>query len=790
MTAIFVAGCGSGGGGGGGAAAGTPAITYSGLTTPAMVTSANAGHFFAIIWNGGASAQGPAEAKAATGAKGATAATAATRAAPAGRPGEAIASLAGKTIRQQWRSAKVIPAGWHSIRNAVPINETVPGMVSGTLQITGSIDDSTGTGRLSMSYRQFNDGDGYTYDGVTVVVINAYNPALGAISDGTLTTDLLRASSATTDISISGTLRMQVDQLSSTQTLTFNLSGQDNLAQEGFRFENFIQTATFDNWWNPGSVSETLQGRCYLSSFGYVDVSTLVAYLYSDVRSYPGSGGPLMMRGAQNSSARITPLSATFIKLEVDADGNDAYESKYSYAWNDLDGGPVIAPPTAAAGPDLSVGTGDTVTLDGGGSSDILAYPITFNWTITSKPPGSTAAFDNPASATPSFFVDLPGTYTVTLVVNNGLVDGAPDQVVITATGPPNSNLFRAYVKFPVGSDPRSIAIGDVNGDGRNDVVLATSSYFDPDNDYKIFVFPQNSAGGFDAPVKYPGGNGNSIAVADLNNDGRQDVVFTTDNGIGVMYQNAAGTLDPMVFYASNHQSFSNAYKLKTGDFNHDGRTDVVSIDWGTQSQDVDVYLQNGGGTLNTPVSYTVTHGGWDKLAVGDVNGDGMTDIVVMSGQLLLPNVGVLIQRADGTFDPAVYHSVGGNELTTGVAVGDVNGDSLQEIAVVYGGNAGRLAIFPQNSDTVFVYPSYDSPDAMAVADLNADARNDIAVIHTGWNKVGVYLQNAAGTLGTEELYPLPYAPRDLAIGDVNGDGRPDLVIPAFGDGLVVLYHR
>ncbi|MCM0084136.1 FG-GAP-like repeat-containing protein [Geomonas sp. Red32] len=776
MTAVLVAGC--GGGGGGGAATEAPAITYSGLTTPAAVNAANAGHFFAIIWNGGASAQGPAQAKAANGA------------APAGKEREAISSLAGKSVRQQWRAAKAIPASWHSIRNAVPINETIPGTVSGTLQITGSLDDSTGTGRLSMSYRQFNDGDGYTYDGVTVVVIAAYNPALGAISDGTLTTNLLRARSDTTDISISGTLRMQADQLSSTQTLTLNLSGQDNLSQEGFKFENFIQADTADNWWNPGVISETMQGRCYLSTFGYVEVSTPVAYSYSGVRSYPTSGGPLVMRGAQNSSARITPLSTTFMKLEVDADGNDTYESKYSYVWNDLDGGPVTAPPVASAGPDLQAGTGDTVTLDGGGSSDLLAYPITFNWTIASKPAGSTAALENPASATPSFFVDLPGTYTVTLVVNNGLVDGAPDQVVITASGPPNSNLFRPYVKFPVGSDPRSIAIGDLNGDGRNDVVLATGSYFDPDNDYRIFVFLQNSAGGFDAPVKYPGGNGNSIAVADLNNDGRQDVVFTTDNGIGVMYQNAAGTLDPMVFYASNHQSFSNAYKLKTGDFNHDGRTDVVSIDWGTQSQDVDVYLQNSGGTLNTPVTYTVSHGGWDKLAVGDVNGDGMTDIVVMSGQLLLPSVGVLIQRTDGTFAPAVYHSVEGNQLTSGVAVGDVTGDSLQDIVLVYGGNAGRLAVFPQNSDTVIVYPSYDSPDAMAIADLNADGRNDIAVIHTGWIKAGVYLQNAAGALGTEELYPLPYAPRDLAIGDVNGDGRPDLVIPAFSDGLVVLYHR
>ena len=88
-------------------------------------------------------------------------------------------------------------------------------------------------------------------------------------------------------------------------------------------------------------------------------------------------------------------------------------------------------PPVANAGPDQSVFVGNLVTLNGTGSTDVDGNPLTFSWTLV-KPSGSAAVLAGATTAHPSFTVDKPGPYTATLVVNDGLVDSAPDTVVVT----------------------------------------------------------------------------------------------------------------------------------------------------------------------------------------------------------------------------------------------------------------------------------------------------------------------------------------------------------------------
>lgn len=361
------------------------------------------------------------------------------------------------------------------------------------------------------------------------------------------------------------------------------------------------------------------------------------------------------------------------------------------------------------------------------------------------------------------------------------------------------ADIFAPYQAISVGSWPEAVAIGDVNNDGRNDVILTTSYYFDQENDYHLFVFLQNSSGGLSSPIKYPAGNGESVDIADLNNDGRNDVVVTDDNAIGVFLQNADGTLASKLLYSSAHSSFSNTYKVKTGDFNNDNLMDVVAIDWGTQSHNVEVYLQNNTGTLNAPVTYVVEHGGYDDLEVGDVNHDGLTDIIVMSGQSFCGNLGILLQNSSGALSGPVYYDIGGNQLTQGVAVGDINNDTRQDVVVTYGGNkpSSFIAAFQQNNsatlDNAISYSSYDIPESAAIADINNDARKDVIVLHGGWNQAGVYYQKSDGTLDTEVLYPIPYAshynPHGLSIGDLNSDGSNDIAIADYNQGLVLLYN-
>lgn len=90
--------------------------------------------------------------------------------------------------------------------------------------------------------------------------------------------------------------------------------------------------------------------------------------------------------------------------------------------------------PVADAGPDQTVGAGSLVQFNGSGSLDVDGDPLTYDWAITERPAGSGASLDNPFIVDPAFLVDVPGEYTVRLIVNDGFADSDPDNVVISAT--------------------------------------------------------------------------------------------------------------------------------------------------------------------------------------------------------------------------------------------------------------------------------------------------------------------------------------------------------------------
>jgi len=91
--------------------------------------------------------------------------------------------------------------------------------------------------------------------------------------------------------------------------------------------------------------------------------------------------------------------------------------------------------PVANAGPDLgSIISGTVITLNGSASTDPNGDPLTYSWTLLTKPAGSAAVLANPTSVTPTFTVDLAGDYTAQLIVNDGTVDSAPDSVIITSS--------------------------------------------------------------------------------------------------------------------------------------------------------------------------------------------------------------------------------------------------------------------------------------------------------------------------------------------------------------------
>ena len=346
-----------------------------------------------------------------------------------------------------------------------------------------------------------------------------------------------------------------------------------------------------------------------------------------------------------------------------------------------------------------------------------------------------------------------------------------------------------------VGSAPDAVAIGDVTGDGRNDVVLTTGYANDPARDFRVVVLAQLADGTLAAPTWYStagtyGSRPESVAVGDVTGDGKADVVVGL-SGLGVqVFAQSGGALSAPTFVAT-----SDSHKIRLGKLDADADLDIVGVGWGTNT--VTVLLNDGSGRFASSRVYPAQHGGYEDLEVGDVSGDGRADIVVMSGQLYAtPNVSVLAQTANGFAAPAEYR-VGANVNTQGIGIGDVTGDGRSDVVASYGGNtpSAFIAVFAQTPAGTLAspvaYTSYDIPEPVEVADLDRDGKADVITLHGGWLRAGVYLQGPGGTLGSEELAAIPYAshynPHGLSVGDVDGNGSPDVVIADYNNGLVIL---
>jgi hypothetical protein len=273
-----------------------------------------------------------------------------------------------------------------------------------------------------------------------------------------------------------------------------------------------------------------------------------------------------------------------------------------------------------------------------------------------------------------------PGTdaagYAEVLTDLNG--DGKPDLVVdytaykygtIAVLLGNGNGTFKSVQGIPAAGERLLVAVGDFNGDGKPDLVVAGSSVAGSGG---MDILLGNGNGTFQNPsVVLSSAGVNSIAVGDLNGDGKPDLVVAHygTRDLGVLLGNGNGTFRQQLLVGGGY--FDSA---AVADVNGDGIPDIVALN---ERGSLNVLLGNGNGTFQ--VQQTFATGGYpSELTMADMNGDGNPDTVYVNRT---PNssqntLGVLLSNGNGTFRaPQTFAQYAGT-----IAVSDVNGDGVPDV--------------------------------------------------------------------------------------------------------------
>jgi hypothetical protein len=353
--------------------------------------------------------------------------------------------------------------------------------------------------------------------------------------------------------------------------------------------------------------------------------------------------------------------------------------------------------------------------------------------------------------------------------------DGRPDLVVANYSSDTVSVLrsngnatFADKVDYATGSRPISIAIGDLDGDGRPD--LAVANY----NSNTVSVLRNLGNGTFSDKVDYATGSyPRFVAIGDLDGDGRHDLAVANQlsSSVSVLKNTTGITFAARVDFGTG----SGPVGLAIGDLNGDGKPDLAVA--GVEGVSV---LRNatplgGNVAFATKVGFA-TENSYRFVVMGDLEGDGKADIAVGTSDL----VSIFRNLGDGNFAPKVDYVIGYQAGAGSASIGDLDGDGKPDLAVAnYSSNS--VSVFRNLGNGTFAakveHVAGSNPISLALGDLDSDGKPDLAVANYSSNSVSLLRNLGNGTFASRASYAIGNGPCSVAIEDLDVDGRKDIAV-------------
>lgn len=343
-----------------------------------------------------------------------------------------------------------------------------------------------------------------------------------------------------------------------------------------------------------------------------------------------------------------------------------------------------------------------------------------------------------------------------------------------------------AAPSYAAGTGPTALALADLNGDGKLDAVTANLT------DGTVSVLLGKGDGTFGTATAFTvGTTPTAVAVADLDGDGKPDLLVanSADGTLSYLKGKGDGSFADQVTIRINNPPVRAAIQaLVVADFNHDGKLDVVATTTDPNAQTVAYLKGNGDGTFGN-VRPLITGLLTRFIKAADVDGDGNLDLI--AGSSSNGTLRVLRGNGAGGFGTGVDYpapGISGALTSQSFDAVDITGDSLPDIMVINAAAGLMQVLYNDGTGGFHLKGSYSTghvPSGVASGDLNGDGHQDVVEVDSADGTLGVRLGAGDGTLGPLTTYTVGSHPQRVLLTDLDGDGKLDAVTANNGDATV-----